>query len=83
MLILQRRAGQSIVIDDKIVVTVQEIGQGRVKIAVDAPREVAVFRSELVEAKNENRFAAEEKDSPMELLEILHNIQETEQNQTK
>lgn len=79
MLILQRREGQSLVIDGKTVVTVQEIGQGRVKIAVDAPREVSIFRSELIEAKKENRYAAEGKDSPIELLEILRTQQKSAQ----
>ena len=57
MLILQRKEGQSLTIGDRIVVTVQEIGQGRVRLSVDAPRE--------------NRSAAQEKESPMQLLQML------------
>ena len=58
-------------IGDWIVVTVQEIGQGRVRLSVDAPRDIAVLRTELVEAQRENRSAAQEKESPIELLQLL------------
>lgn len=71
MLILQRKEGQSLTIGDWIVVTVQEIGQGRVRLSVDAPRDIAVLRTELVEAQRENRSAAQEKESPMQLLQML------------
>lgn len=71
MLILQRKEGQSFMIGDRIVVTVQEIGQGRVRLSVDAPRDIAVLRTELVEAQRENRSAAQEKESPIKLLHLL------------
>ena len=71
MLILQRKEGQSLTIGDRIVVTVQEIGQGRVRLSVDAPRDIAVLRTELVEGQRENRSAAQEKESPMQLLQML------------
>lgn len=71
MLILQRKEGQSLTIGDRIVVTVQEIGQGRVRLSVDVPRDIAVLRTELVEAQRENRSAAQEKESPMQLLQML------------
>lgn len=76
MLILQRKEGQSLTIDDRIVVTIQEIGQGRVRLSVDAPRDIAVLRTELVEAQRENRSAAQEKESPMQLLQMLRNENE-------
>ena len=76
MLILQRKEGQSLTIWDRIVVTVQEIGQGRVRLSVDAPRDIAVLRTELVEAQQENRSAAQEKESPMQLLQMLRKEKE-------
>ena len=71
MLILQRKEGQSFMIGKDVVITVQEIGQGRVRLSVDAPRNISILRTELVEAKQENRFAADENDSPMQLLRLL------------
>lgn len=71
MLILQRKEGQSFLIGDDIVITVQEIGQGRVRLAVEAPRSVPILRKELADAKRENCAAADEKDSPLNLLHLL------------
>lgn len=47
MLILTRRAGESIVIGGNIVVTVVEAGRDHVRIGVDAPRSVDVHRQEV------------------------------------
>lgn len=51
MLILSRGVGESIVIGGEIVVTVIEIKGGKVRIGVDAPREIAVDREEVDDAK--------------------------------
>lgn len=50
MLILTRRPGEKIVIGDDIVITVTEVDRGRVKLGIEAPRDVPVFRQELVPA---------------------------------
>ncbi|MBA4189982.1 MAG: hypothetical protein C0467_18510 [Planctomycetaceae bacterium] len=47
MLVLTRRAGESIVIGNGIKITVVNIGPGRVKIGVEAPPSVRVDRSEI------------------------------------
>lgn len=57
MLILQRKKGQSLVIGDQITITVTDVGADSVKLAIDAPREVSILRSELVDAVIENREA--------------------------
>jgi carbon storage regulator len=49
MLVLSRKPGESIVIAGEIVVTVLEMGRGRVQIGVRAPGYVPVFRQEIVE----------------------------------
>lgn len=49
MLLLRRRVGESIVIGEGIRVTVTEIRGGTVRIAIDAPQETPVHRSELLE----------------------------------
>ena len=48
MLVLCRRLGQSIVIGDNIIVRIQSLGPERVRIAIQAPPEVPVFRAELL-----------------------------------
>ncbi len=57
MLILQRKASESLVINDNIHITIQEITADRVKIAIDAPREISIVRSELLEAASANQEA--------------------------
>jgi carbon storage regulator len=47
MLVLSRKLGESVVINGNIRITVADIGNGRVKIGVTAPREVHVARAEL------------------------------------
>jgi carbon storage regulator len=47
MLVLSRKIGERILIGDKIAVTVVRIGQGGVRIGVDAPSDMVVVREEL------------------------------------
>ena len=49
MLLLSRKCGQSIVINDDIVITVVEVERNRVRIGIRAPNYVPVFRQEVVE----------------------------------
>jgi carbon storage regulator len=46
MLVLSRKQNESIFIDGRITVTVSEIRGGRVRLAVEAPREVRIERTE-------------------------------------
>jgi len=59
MLVLSRKAGEGIKIGGKITVTVLEVSGERVRLGIDAPKELTVLRQELVEAvKRENQAAA-------------------------
>jgi carbon storage regulator len=51
MLVLSRKIGESIVIGKDIVVTVCEMHGGRMRLAIEAPRDVLVLRKELVEGR--------------------------------
>ncbi len=44
MLILTRRAGESIVIGDDIVITIVESTREAVRVGIDAPRHISVHR---------------------------------------
>ena len=48
MLVLTRNEGQSIKVGDHIEVHISESDGSQVKVAIDAPREVKILRSELV-----------------------------------
>ena len=47
MLVLNRKAGETVHIGDRIVVKVAKICGNRVKIGIDAPHEVPIVRGEL------------------------------------
>lgn len=69
MLILQRKKGESIVIDENIKVTVVDSGSDWVKLAIDAPREISVLRQELFEAAQANREAISQENMSLSHLE--------------
>ena len=59
MLVLTRRPGEKIFIGDNVSLTVVEVKGDSVRIAVDAPREVKIYRGEIYEAIiAENKAAA-------------------------
>jgi len=47
MLVLSRRESQRIKLGDSIVVTVVRLGADRVRLGIDAPRNVVILREEL------------------------------------
>lgn len=59
MLILNRKVNESIMIDDRIEVRILEIVDGKIKIGIDAPKEVTILRKEVYdEIRKENTEAA-------------------------
>ena len=52
MLVLSRRSGESVVIDDRIQVIVQRISRRQIRLLIDAPDDVAVDRAEVWVAKH-------------------------------
>lgn len=53
MLVLTRKTDQSIMIGDEIEVSILSVSGDKVRIGIDAPRDVAVFRTEVYEAIDE------------------------------
>ncbi|WP_026892800.1 carbon storage regulator [Lacrimispora aerotolerans] len=70
MLILQRKKGQELKIGDNISITVLDMGNDWVKLAIDAPRDVSILRSELIEAASANKEAAAVSLSPGSISKI-------------
>lgn len=71
MLILQRKTGESLSIGEDVLVTVVSIEGSRVRLAISAPSEVSILRSELLDAKLANQDSAVEESAPTELLGLL------------
>ena len=57
MLVLSRKSDESIVIDGEIKITIVEIRGSRVRLGVEAPKDVGVRRSELEEPSAKRSFA--------------------------
>ncbi len=58
MLILKRKINEAIKIDRKITIKILEISENQVKIGIEAPREIEILRSELLENIKENLNSA-------------------------
>ena len=71
MLILQRKPGESRLIGENISISVVSIEGGRVRLAISAPQEISILRSELLDATAANRDSAVEEAAPAELLGLL------------
>lgn len=74
MLILQRKPGESLTIGEDIYIEVLAVENGRVRLAIKAPPQVSILRSELRSAMDANRDAAREEAPPQELLELLEGV---------
>ena len=61
MLVLSRKKNESIVINDDITIVVVEIRGDKVRLGVEAPKEVPVHRREVFDAIHRNEAAADEK----------------------
>ncbi len=60
MLVLTRKVGEEIYIGDRICVKVMEISGGKVRLGIEAPMDMRIYREEvLTKVKNENLSAAE------------------------
>jgi carbon storage regulator len=69
MLVLTRKSNQSVMIGDDIEVTVLSISGEKVRIGIQAPREIPVFRNEVyLEIQQENASARSEVDDALRRL---------------
>jgi carbon storage regulator len=59
MLVLTRKSGEAIQIGDNITITVVEIKGNQVRLGIDAPSDVLIYRKELYERiREENLISA-------------------------
>jgi carbon storage regulator len=66
MLVITRKSGERICLGDDITITVMEISGSTVRLGIEAPRSLPVYRSEIYAAvKEENRAAAQASKKPL------------------
>jgi carbon storage regulator len=78
MLVLTRRAGESVMIGDDVIITVLEARGDVIRLGIQAPRDVQVHREEVYrELRAANREAASpDADAIRAVTEMLQNPQE-------
>ncbi|WP_293885663.1 carbon storage regulator CsrA [Thiolapillus sp.] len=57
MLILSRKADETIVIGEEVEITILSIRGSQVKLGIQAPQEVDIFRTEILEEMREDNTA--------------------------
>lgn len=72
MLILARKKNESIRIGDDITITIVDVTGETIKLGIEAPKNIQIFRSELLkEVQQENKQAATAKINLQDLTEII------------
>jgi len=49
LLVLSRKIGERIIINDNIVLVVLAVEKGKVKLGIEAPKEMPIFKKELLD----------------------------------
>ncbi|MBD3920824.1 carbon storage regulator CsrA [Paenibacillus sp. PR3] len=81
MLILSRKRGQTIVINQNIEIVITAIEGDQVKIGIQAPREYSIVRKEVMEdVKASNRKAISTSTSMKDLKEWVQSRKKTDKN---
>lgn len=69
MLVLTRKAGESIVIGNQVRITILEIQGRQIRLGVEAPGDISVHRGEVYERiKQENQMAIQEGETELKAL---------------
>lgn len=77
MLILTRKKGQSIIINDNIEIVISAIDGDQIKIGIQAPKEISIYRKEVLDAIRENnRAAVQSSQMNIELIRKLYKMRE-------
>lgn len=72
MLILNRKIGESIIIGEDIEITILEVDEKRVKIGIDAPRDINILRKEIyIDITEENKKSLEIDGDVLDILKKL------------
>ena len=57
MLVLSRKLGEKIFIGENICITIVDIDRGKIRLGIEAPRDVPIYRQELLPLKTPDSVA--------------------------
>lgn len=66
MLVLTRKLGESVIINGDITLTVLAVERGRVRVGIEAPSEVPIYRAELMRRTEKRELDADLAAKPAE-----------------
>ena len=72
MLVLTRKPGQQIMIGDSIIINLVEVQGDNVRLAIEAPREVKIYRGEIYKAIMEENKKAAAQIADIDLTELIN-----------
>lgn len=72
MLVLNRKLGESIILGENIEIRILDIQDGKIKIGIEAPKEVSILRKEVYDAvKSENQNSLDINEDILNILKDL------------
>jgi carbon storage regulator len=75
MLVLSRKKGESIILQDNIEITILEVNADTIKIGIQAPKEVDIVRKEIyVSVQQTNRESANAGSNLQALRDRMNNL---------
>lgn len=74
MLVLTRSKGQKIMIGNDIVLTVVEVNGDQVRIGIEAPSEISVYREEIYKSIKEQNELASKSELSIDQLELIKTL---------
>ena len=74
MLILKRKPGEAIRIGENVTVSILSVDSGQVRVAIDAPVDIPILRSELLETIAANQESVVVNTSADEVLALLDGV---------
>lgn len=76
MLVITRKKDEGITIADNIEITVLEVSKDKVKIGINAPKEIKIYRSELKTLRQTNEQSAMSSETAIKQLLDSHKREE-------
>lgn len=74
MLILNRKINESIIIDDTIEIRILEAQDGKVKIGIEAPKNITILRKEVYDEVIQENKKSLESGEGLRILDILKRL---------